>query len=723
MRILRSIATSACLTACFAAAASADDAADVDFIRDVVPALTKAGCNAGACHGSFQGRGGLKLSLLGFDPAADYQSLVHDARGRRIFPSAPEESLLLKKPTQRISHGGGLRLTADDPAYRILREWITRGMPPAEAELRVTHLVVTPVELVMQPGEEHSLSVRARWSDGQARDVTAWAQYEVKEEAIATASASGVVSAIAPGRMAVAVRYMGIVVAVPVTVPFGGATVSSGFAPQNFIDDLVAAEWQKLGMSPVGLSTDEEFVRRVYLDLIGTLPTPDEVRSFLADNLADKRARLIDTLLERPEYVDYWSLKWSDLLRAHRRSLGEKGLASFTSWLKQRLRENAPLDQITRELITSEGNLYASGPVAYYFVDKTPEELAETTAQIFCGIRLTCARCHHHPFEVWGQEDYYGLASFFTGVTRKDNREQGMFGGAQGIKLAAGAPMKHPRSGAELPPRAFGWEPKANENAADVRRSLAEWLTGAENPRFARTVVNRYWGYLLGRGLVHPIDDLSTTNPAVFPGVLDQLAADFVSHRHDLKHLLRTIANSRIYQLASDIQPAVDVEGKYFTRRIPFRLPAEVLLDAVNQAAGAKESFANLPEGMRAIELPDPNVDSYFLTTFGRPRRTSTCECDRMNRLDLSQVLHLANGEAIHGKVTAAGGRVAKLLASQADNAAIIDELYLATLSRLPTGAEREAAGKYIESVASRKEAIEDLLWTLLNCSEFVMNH
>jgi hypothetical protein len=720
----RHVAMIVCLMSSLATLANANDAPiRIEFHRDVVPALTKVGCNAGACHGSFQGRGGLKLSLLGFDPQADYQALVHDARGRRIFPSAPDQSLLLRKPTQRVPHGGGLRLTADDPAYRILRDWIVQGMPPPQPALHVTRLEVSPGELVMQPGEQMPLSVRATWSDGQQRQVTQWAQYEVREESIATASAAGVVSSVAAGRMSVTVRYLGAVVAVPVTIPFGAGENVSSFVPQNSLDELVASEWKKLGLGPVGLSSDEEFVRRVYLDLIGTLPTVDEVRSFLGDHGGDKRTKLIDALLGRPEYVDYWALKWSDLLRAHRRSLGEKGLASFSSWLKQRLRENAPIDQITRELITAEGNLYTSGPVAYYFVDKTPEELAETTAQIFCGIRLTCARCHHHPFEVWGQEDYYALASFFTGVSRKDNKEQGMFGGAQGIKFAAAAPLKHPKSGVELSPRAFGWQPPAEGNSGDIRRPLAAWLTGPDNPRFARTVINRYWGYLLGRGLVHPIDDLSTTNPPVFPSVLDALTADFVAHKHDLKHLLRTIANSRVYQLASDIEPAMDAEGKYFTRRIPFRLPAEALLDAVNQASGTREAFANLPAGMRAIALPDSNVDSYFLTTFGRPRRTSTCECDRMNRLDLSQVLHLANGEAIHSKVTAAGGRVAKLLESNSDDAAVIEELYLATLSRKPKEQERQTAARFIASVPSRKEAIEDLLWTLLNCPEFVMNH
>lgn len=710
------------LVAC--ASALSGESPPVDFARDVVPALTKSGCNAGACHGSFQGRGGLRLSLLGFDPQADYQALVKDARGRRVFPSAPAQSLLLRKPTLAVPHGGGERLTDGSPAHQTVVDWIAQGLAPPKPDLHVAQIQVSPAELVLRAGQSGPLSVWATWSDGVRRDVTAWAQYELREDSVATVSPEGLVTAATSGRVAVSVRYAGLVAAVPVTVPFENKSPSGEpFVPNNYLDKLIAAEWEKLSLTPVALTTDEEFVRRPYLDLIGTLPTPDEVKKFLADPAPDKRAKLIDELLKRPEYVDYWALKWGDLLRAHRRALGEKGMASFSGWLRQRLRENAPFDKLASELIIAEGNLYGSGPVAYYFVDKTPEDLAETTAQIFLGVRLTCAKCHHHPFELWGQEDYYSLASFFSGVTRKDNKEGGAFGGAQAIRMTAGAPLKHPRSGVDLPPKAFGWTPPTAPPGADPRKALAGWLVGKENPRFARTVVNRYWGYLLGRGLVHPIDDMSATNPAVFPAVLDALAADFVAHGHDLKHLLRTICNSRVYQLASDVRPAVDVEGQLFTRRIPFRLPAEVLLDAINQAAGTQEGFANLPAGTRAIALPDSNVDSYFLTNFGRPRRTSTCECERMNRLDLSQVLHLANGDALQAKLASPTGRLAKLLAASATDEAIIDELYLATLSRRPTAAEQATAGEFLKSLPVRKEAAEDLLWTLLNSPEFVMNH
>jgi hypothetical protein len=668
----------------------------------------------------------LRLSLLGFDPAADYRALAQEARGRRVFPASPEASLILRKATLVMPHGGGQRMTADSDAYRILHAWVDQGLTPPRDELRLTTLKVEPAELVLQRGSEANLKITATWSDGVIRDVTPWAHYELREKEIGEVSPRGIVTAAGSGRAAITIRYLDQVLAVPVSVPFGAAQPFE-YARQNFIDELLVEEWNKLGLVPGSLASDEEFLRRAHLDLIGTLPTVEEARRFLNDKDPDKRPKLIDGLLERPEYVDYWSLKWSDLLRAHRRALGEKGMESFHGWLRQRLRENSGFDQIAQELITAEGNLFSRGPVAYYFVDKTPEDLAETTAQVFLGVRLTCARCHHHPFEIWGQDDYYSLASFFTGVVRKDNKESGAYGGAQAIRAGQGEAMKHPLSGLPLSPRAFGWVPPSDTATADVRKSLAQWLTQRDNIRFAHTAVNRYWAAMFGRGLVHPVDDLSTSNPPVFPAVLDAVSKDFVAHKYDLKHLLRTICNSRAYQLASLPQQgelaATVSDGKYFTHRVPFRLPAEVLLDAINQAAGTSEGFTGFPEGMRAIALPDSNVDSYFLTTFGRPRRTTPCDCERMSKLDLAQVLHLANGEKLQTKLSHASGRVTQLVKSGKADREALDELYLATLSRLPDDSERETAAKYLAGVPSRQEGLEDLLWTLLNCSEFVMNH
>lgn len=701
----------------------AQPATPLEFARDVMPVLSKAGCNVGACHGSFQGRGGLQLSLWGFDPAADYEMLVKRSRGRRVFPASPEKSLLLAKPTLAVPHGGGKRLAADSTGYGILRDWIAQGLaPPMADDARLVRMSVTPPAALLQPGEQVSLRVEAAWSDGQIRDVTEWAAFESRETHLAEVTAEGRVTAVSPGKTSISVRYLGLLAAAPVTAPF--APTSEGQYPpaDNFIDELVQREWRDLGIVPAPLADDAEFLRRAHLDLIGTLPTPDEERTFLAATDPDKRRQTIDRLLDRPEYVEFWALRYSDMLRVHRRSLGEKGLWSFQGWIRDRLRANAPLDEMVRELIVARGNLYQSGAVAYYFVDKTPEELAETTAQLFLGVRLQCAKCHHHPFEVWTQDDYYGMAAFFTGIERKDNREGGAFGGAQSLRVVVAAPLRHPADGREMRPTALGWRP---ETAADddVRAALADWIAADDNPFFARNLVNRYWNYLFGRGLVEPADDMRATNPPTHPELLDRLTREFKAHDYDARWLLRTICNSRAWQLASEVAATRDLDGAFYTHRVPRRMPAEVLLDAVNQATETSEAFAALPPGRRAISLPDSDVASYFLETFGRPRRTSTCLCERGNRPDLRQALHLANSDAVHAKLTAPDGRVARLLAGGGSDAAIVEELYLATLSRMPTDEERALAAAFVVEAPARAEGIEDLLWTLLNCSEFAFSH
>ena len=693
------------------------------FVRDVLPALTKLGCNSGACHGAFSGRGGFRLSLWGFDPHSDHRSLVTEDRGRRVFPSAPQQSLLLLKPSLALPHGGGRRIERDSEAFALLSRWLETGLvPPTGKDPVVTRLEVSPIEMVLEAGAEQDLVVRAHWSDGVAQDVTRWALYESRTDSVAGVAGTGRIKAGTPGRAVVTVFYYGQVAAVPVTVPFAKNVDLPPQSGSHFIDTAIVAEWRKLGLAPADRADDAEFVRRVHLDVIGTLPTAEEVRGFLASGEADKRAKLIERLLERPEYADYWSLKWSDLLRAHRRALGEKGLASFSGWIKQAFRENRPLDRIVRELLTAQGNLYTNGPVAFYFADKTPSDLAETTAQIFLGIRLQCARCHHHPFEVWSQDDYYGLAACFARVERKDTREAGRFGGAQSVRLAAGGTVQHPNTGQVVPPRFMG-QAIPPDGPADERQALADWITRADNAYFARNVVNRYCGYLLGRGLVEPIDDLRATNPASHPALLDALAQDFIAHKYDLKHLIRTICTSQAYQLASDVSPQRDVDGAFFTHRKPRRLPAEVLLDAINQVVGSRETFEGMPAGVRAISLADSAVPSTFLDTFGRPLRLSTCECERPNRADLRQVLYLANSEALHAKLAAADGRVAKLLAAGRDQDQIIEELYLSALSRLPLAEERTSVKQLLSASPSPKEGLEDLLWTLVNCAEFSYQH
>lgn len=706
--------------------AGEQDAPRIEFTRDVVPLLTKLGCNAGVCHGSFQGRGNFRLSLLGYEPAADHEALVKESRGRRLALAAPQQSLLLQKPAAELPHGGGLRFAGGSAPYQLLERWIASGAPgPTADDARLERIEISvngvaAAEVTLKPGQQIQLSVRAVWSDGVSRDVTALALFDCRELEIADLDEAGAIRAIGRGRTAAMVRFGGHSAAVTITVPYDENTALSDFPPHNFIDEIVRDEWHKVGVRPAPLCDDATFLRRVSLDLTGTLPSPEAARAFVASSEPEKRARLIDDLLARPEYVDFWSLRWSDLLRAHRRTLGEKGLASFRGWLKDAIRENRPADALVRELLTARGNLYTSGPVAFYFVDQTPQDLAETTAQVFLGVRLQCARCHHHPFEKWSQENYFELAAFFARVVRKDTKESGQYGGAQAVLLDETAVLTHPKSGAAMSPRVLAETQPAASDAEDPRGALADWITSPDNPYFSRNLANRYWGYLFGRGIVHPIDDLRETNPPAHPRLLDALARELVNSKFDLKHLLRTICNSRVYQLAAELEPTRDADGAFLTHHVLRQLPAEVLLDAVNQVAGADETFVNLPVGMRAVALDDPAVESEFLDIFGRPKRTTTCLCERIKEPDLRQALHLTNNEQLSAKIAGQNGRVAKLLAANLSDKQTTETIYLAALGRLPTGEEVVVVDRYLkEEGAKRDEVFQDLMWTLINCAEF----
>ncbi len=711
------------------AAQAAVRTAPIEFTRDVLPALTKAGCNAGACHGSFQGRGGFQLSLLGFDAAFDHDVITKASRGRRLNVGVPERSLLLLKPTGAMPHGGGRRIAPDSEVAALIQAWIVQGLAaPRPDDLRGLTLKVEPPELTIpvQPAGAAAVPVALRvvasFADGSSRDVTHWATYDIREKMTADVSRLGLVTAHRPGKTAVQIRYLGQVAAVSVSIPYAAPSTFE-FPVQNYIDELTVAEWQRLGAKPAPLAEDATFLRRVFLDLIGTLPTPTEIRKFLSDTSPTKRSQIIDELLARPEYVDYWSLRMADLLRAHRRFLGDKGLASFSVWIRQSIRENKPLDQLTRELLTAQGNLFRHGPVAYYFIDEKVEDLAETTSQVFLGVRMQCTRCHHHPNEVWSQEDYYGLAAFFTRLETKDSGTVGArFGGPKSIRPSA---TENPRRRPLLTvaPRVFGETFPPAEGKTDIRQQLAAWMTKPNNPYFARNFVNRYWAALMGRGLVEPVDDMRATNPAVFAGLLDALAKDFAAHQFDTKYLLRTICNSRVYQLAPVLHPQYDADGQLFTHRLPRRMSAEVLLDAINQLTGTSETFEGQPPGTRAIALPDPSVLSTFLDTFGRPLRNSPCDCARGSTLDLSQALHLANSKLLHDKVIASTGPVAVGLKAGLTDDQLLEELYLAALGRLPTEVQRQAVRQSLAEGVSRDEAWQDVLWALINCSEFVFNH
>jgi hypothetical protein len=696
----------------------------VSFAREVIPVLTRAGCNQGACHGAAQGRGGFRLSLLGFDPAFDHAEIVQSAKGRRVVPSDPERSILLLKPTLQLEHTGGERFKTGSRSYELLRRWLEDGAPaPNAKDASVTALEVWPAQRIMVPGEQQQLLVRATWSDGRREDVTATAQFDALNEAVASVTPDGLVTAKERGETHVMIRFGSQATVARVTLPYAKIEPYPATPAWNFIDDKLIAKWKSLGLTPSPLCTDEEFLRRLFLDAIGTLPTPKEIRDFLADPSSDKRQKAIDRVLDRPEFVDWWTLKWGDLLRINRDLINDKGMWSFHNWVRASLRDNKPLDVMVREIVTAEGSAFTEGPANYFLVARTPADWAETTAQLFLGVRMQCARCHHHPFEKWSQDDYYGLTAFFVRLGTKRSQEFGIFGNETVVYLKPTGEQTHPRKGGVV--KAHALDGPALDDPFDRRRKLAEWLTAADNPYFARNVVNRFWAYLMGHGLVEPIDDLRATNPASNPELLDALAADLVAHHYDLKHLLRTILNSRAYQLSATITPAnaADATNVYHVRYVRRRLTAEQLADALDFATGTREKYQGLPLGTRAIQLPDTRVRSFLMDTFGRPARQITCECERTVQPNIAQALHLLNGDFLNKKMADPSGRIEGLLKAKATPEKLIEELYLVTLSRPPRTEEMARAVKWLAEAASPKEGATDLLWVLLNSREYLFNH
>jgi hypothetical protein len=694
----------------------------VSFRNEVAPLLTKLGCNQGACHGSQRGKGGFKLSLLGFEPEADYVAIVKSAEERRVTPFAPEESLLLLKPTLAVAHRGGKRLENDSPAYRLLTLWLEEGTPgPRDDDPHIVSLKVYPQECLMEPGQEQHLSVAATLSDGSDRDVTADARFDSLSEGVATVRPSGLAKTVGRGVANIMVRYQGRSVIARLTVPFAEKRPFE-FASPNIVDIKAAAKWRELGLVPSPACSDAEFLRRAMLDTIGTTPGPDDVEDFLADNDPAKRTKLVDRLLARPEYVDYWTLKWGDILRVNSDKLGAQGMLAFNLWLRAAFRANLPVNRMVEELVTAQGSIFSNGPANYFRIANNPADLAETTAQVFMGLRLQCARCHHHPFEAYGQDDYYGLAAYFARVRAKGSDEFGLFGGDQVIYVAKSGEVYQPRTGKKMAPRPLADEPR--DDPGDRRRALAKWLT-IEKPRWlARNIVNRYWGYLLGKGLVNPIDDLRETNPPSNPELLDALADAFLKSGYDLKALLRLILTSRVYQLSAQTTAENGLDTTFFTHYTVKRLTAEQLLDAIDAATGTVEKFPRIPAGTRAISLPDTNYASFFLDTFGRPLRAIACECERSSDPNLSQALHLMNGELLNRKLIQGDGRLSRMLKDpKLTDETLVRRLYLLTFGRPPTPAESTSAKALLAESPSRPAGAQDLFWAMLNSKEFLFNH
>jgi hypothetical protein len=699
----------------------------VTFERDVLPLLTRAGCNAGACHGKARGQNGFQLSLLGFDADFDFAALTQEARGRRLFPAAPAYSLLLRKATAQMPHGGGKRLDAGSADHDLLLRWISAGTPrQAKGAATLERITVEPAERLLANHAEQQLIVSAHYSDGTSRDVTDLTTFQSNESAIAAVDASGRVKAgPLPGEAAIMARFMQKFAVCNILIPLPGSVPAEVYARlprNNFIDDLVWDRLQRLGITPSEPADDATFLRRAHLDVIGRLPTPEEVRTFLGDPAPDRRARLVDRLLERPEYADYWANKWADLLRPNPYRVGIKAVYNLDQWLRDSFRRNKPYDRFVRELLTAQGSTFRNGPAVVFRDRREPDEITNLVSQLFLGIRLDCARCHHHPFEVWGQDDFYSFAAYFARIGRKGTGlSPPISGGEEVLFTAPRGEVKHPLTGQVMMARPLLGEAPLSDPERDPRQVLADWIVSADNPYFARVIVNRVWADLMGRGLVEPVDDLRATNPPSNGPLLDALAQDFRKQGHDLKMLLRTILTSHVYGLSSRTNGRNVADTRNYSRHYRQRLRAEVLLDAVCDVTGMAETFSAMPPRSRAVELWTVRSQSDFLDSFGRPDPNQDPPCERTADTSVVQALHLMNAPGLHDKVTSDAGRAAALAGSKKTPREIVDELYALTYSRMPTEAERNVCVKlFAEPGTNRRQATEDLLWALLNTPEFL---
>ena len=696
----------------------------VNFPNQIVPVFTKYGCNSGGCHGKSGGQNGFRLSLLGFEPTEDYEYLVKEGRGRRLFLSAPDRSLLLEKAAARLPHGGGHRIAADSPAYRLLRRWIEQGVPYGnETDPTVTQIEVFPKERIMGRDASQQLVAIAHYSDGSSEDVTRTTQFDSNDTEMGEVSVTGLVTtAQLTGSVAVMARYQGHVGVFRSTIPLG-IQVESFPITANYIDENVFAKLKDLGLPASQIADDATFLRRLTIDVAGRLPSIEEAEAFLADSSSEKRITAINRVLDSSDHAEYFANKWSAILRNKRRQDSDKiATFAFYDWIRQGLYQNKPYDQFVREILTASGTPGTNAPVAWYREVADQAAQVEDTAQLFLGLRIQCARCHHHPFEKWSQQDYYGLSAFFSRVGKKKGYIQGQ---DRIFHNPGAAQAQNPKTKDNVPPTGLGSEPPILDPQDDPRISLADWMADKENPFFAPALVNRYWKHFFGRGLVDPEDDMRVTNPASNPQLLNALAQDFIASKFDMKHLIRTICSSSTYQLAAEPNDWNRDDKQNFSRYYPKRLNAEVLLDAINQVTGTTTGFGGAPSGTRAVELPDSGFTSYFLTVFGRPEASSACECERSSEANLAQSLHLLNSSEIQGKLTDGGGRAVKLAADkERDHPAKIRELYLLSFSREPLADETAIAMAHIAKCGDdTKRAYEDIVWALINTKEFLFNH
>lgn len=701
------------------------------FRNHVQPVLSKSGCNMGSCHGALAGKGGFKLSLRGYDPDADFRTLTRQARGRRIVPSDPGRSLMLTKPSGAIPHKGGLRFDVDSLEYRAIAEWIAAGHPaPSDDDARLKQLEILPTASQQKKGASQQMVVRGHFSDGHVEDVTRWCKFTSANATVASVDDRGLVAITGSGEGAISAWYLSQNVIATVSSPYETPVDAAVFASaerSNFIDDAVLAKLKSLNIPPSPRCSDSEFLRRVFLDTIGVLPTADEVRAFLTDESPDKRDRLVDQLLTRPEFVDYWAYKWSDLLLLSGEKLRPQALKSFYAFIRQNVADNTPWDEFVRQIVLAKGSTFDNGAANFYSLHQDPLDMAETTSMAFLGMSIQCAHCHDHPLEKWTNNDYYGFASLFARVRGKGWGGDFRSGdGHRVIFLDDESELIQPRTGKPQLPKPLDGQALSFESVEDRRLAAASWLTSPTNPYFSRAIVNRVWANFFGVGLVEKVDDLRLTNPPSNPELFSALAAFLVSgdRPYDLKKLMRLILTSQSYQRGSQATKGNEPDERFYSRYYPKRLKAEVLLDIMSQVTASPTAFKDFPAGTRAMQLPDANIASDFLKTFGRPERILTCECERSDEPSMTQVLHILNGETLIQKLEAKDNRLSKQLEANLPPEQLADELFLSALSRFPTERERQRMSEIL-SVASpeeRRQSVEDLYWSVLSSKEFLFN-
>ncbi len=703
------------------------------FRNHVIPVMTKMGCNQGACHGALAGKNGFKLTLRGYDPQADYDTLTRQSIGRRVSLTEPEASLMLLKPTFTIPHGGGMRFAKNSLEYRIIKEWIAAGAPPpTDKDAAITGLEAFPASAVLAPEAEQQIVVRARYSDGHTDDVTRWVKFSSTNEGVATVDDNGHVKMTGAGEAAITLYYSSRVIYSRLTVPFPNSVSTAAyeqFPRRNFIDDLALAKWKSLHLAPSKVAGDAEFLRRAYLDAAGILPTSEEVENFLADQSADKRAKVVDRLLQRDEFVDYWAYKWSDLLLVSTRRLNSTAMWAFYDWIRDSVRQNKPWDQFAKEIFNGSGSTRQNGALNYFVLHKDPIDLTENATLAFTGQRIMCARCHNHPLEKWTQLQYYEMANLFARV--------GVKNGTMGDNIVfakATGDVLYPKLSRPLPPTPLDGKSMPIDSTADRRALFTAWLTNPGNTLFSRTIVNRVWANFLGRGLVDPVDDVRSANPSSNEELFSALTKDFVEHGYDVQRLIRLIMNSSVYQLSSEANGTNQADNMFYSKHIIRRLPAEVILDAMSQVTGSPTAFSGYPAGTRALQLPDTQVKSEFLTSFGRPQRITCDAAERASDSTIAQALAVINGDTLNKKLSAPDGTIALFLKLGLSDRRILEFMYLSAFSRYPSDAERTALTGALEKARqvtgteearreAHRQALEDMVWALLTSKEFLFDH